>query len=147
MRERPNRHAWKACVALRHRGFESHSLRAFLATLTQGGQCPQFEPPAGSLCQIEATRCLPCYCLSSSASVVAKSLADGHRFGLVVAQHRRPAITHLDRHNQNSSRTTKAVQAIIGRLFQARDANARGEFNTWGWERNRQGRQGRVGQA
>jgi hypothetical protein len=27
MRERPNRHAWKACVGPAHRGFESHSLR------------------------------------------------------------------------------------------------------------------------
>src|SRR5215210_7054263 len=31
MRERPNRHAWKACVGPAHRGFESHSLRSMVA--------------------------------------------------------------------------------------------------------------------
>jgi hypothetical protein len=43
MRERPNRHAWKACVGPAHRGFESHSLRPGVS------HCPGRARPSGTV--------------------------------------------------------------------------------------------------
>ena len=55
MRERPNRHAWKACVGPAHRGFESHSLRLTdweameLALAEAGAAAAVGEVPVGAV--------------------------------------------------------------------------------------------------